>query len=632
MSDLLALGISHKTAPLELRERLALTEGRAAGVLNDLRSHEQVSEAAAISTCNRTELYLVVTEPVEAENVALGALSRQAGIRPTELIESLYSYRGIEAGRHLFRVAAGLDSMIVGEAEIQGQVKRAYELALVEGATGAILNRLFRGALAAGKRVRDETRIGEGGDQRPLRGRRARDPHPRRPHRSPRPADRRRRDRRADRPGADRPRRRGRLRRQPPLRPRDRPRRALRRQRRPLRGPSRPARGSRHRRLLDQLPPSHRRARGARARRRRARLPAAAAHRPRGAARHRPVLPRRDRRRRPRRRRRPDDRRPQRQRARGRGARGRASSSPPSWPASSAGSARSRCCRPSPRCGVRADEIVGRVLAENDRSLRGPQRRGPGADRGDGALDRQPHPPRADAAPEARRRGVRRLPAGRRAARAVRARCRHRARGQRRRGDAAAHAAPSEPETDRPERAADRHPRQRPGAGAGRDGRRRDRRRRAGRDPDLRRRGRDRPPPRPATSRGSSARSSGRCSTARSSSPSTAPRTSPASCPTGSSLVGVPAREDPADAWIGPRRVDRRGARRRPGRHRERAPPLAAPRAAPRPRGGRAARQRRHAAAASSRTARSTGSSSPPPACAGSAARPRSPSASACAR
>jgi len=163
VSELLALGISHKTASIELRERLALTEGRAAGVLNELRAHEQVSEAAAISTCNRTELYLVVTDPVEAENVALGALSRQAGIRPTELIESLYSHRGIEAARHLYRVAAGLDSMIVGEAEIQGQVKRAYELALVEGATGAILNRLFRGALAAGKRVRGETRIGAGG-------------------------------------------------------------------------------------------------------------------------------------------------------------------------------------------------------------------------------------------------------------------------------------------------------------------------------------------------------------------------------------------------------------------------------------------------------------------------------------
>ena len=90
MSDLFAIGISHKTAPLELRERLALTEGRAAGVLSDLRTSDQVSEAAAISTCNRTELYLVVSDPVEAENVALGALSRQAGIRPTELVGSLY--------------------------------------------------------------------------------------------------------------------------------------------------------------------------------------------------------------------------------------------------------------------------------------------------------------------------------------------------------------------------------------------------------------------------------------------------------------------------------------------------------------------------------------------------------------
>ena len=163
MSELLALGLSHKTAPLELRERLALTEGRATSVLGELKASEPIAEAAAVSTCNRSELYLLVSDPVAAESVALGVLSAQAGIRPTELVESLYSYRGIEAARHLFRVAAGLDSMIVGEAEIQGQVKRAYELALVEGATGAILNRLFRGALAAGKRVRDETRIGEGG-------------------------------------------------------------------------------------------------------------------------------------------------------------------------------------------------------------------------------------------------------------------------------------------------------------------------------------------------------------------------------------------------------------------------------------------------------------------------------------
>lgn len=167
MSELLALGVSHKTAPLELRERLALTEGKATGLLGELRASEPVGEAAAVSTCNRTELYLVVSDPVAAESLALGTLAGEAGIRPTELVESLYSYRGIEAAHHLFSVAAGLESMILGEAEIQGQVKRAYELALVEGATGPILNRLFRGALAAGKRVRTETRIGEGGTSVP---------------------------------------------------------------------------------------------------------------------------------------------------------------------------------------------------------------------------------------------------------------------------------------------------------------------------------------------------------------------------------------------------------------------------------------------------------------------------------
>jgi glutamyl-tRNA reductase len=157
---LVALGISHKTAPLALRERLALPEGRAAGVLRDLVAHPEIHEAVAISTCNRTEIYVVATDPVEAETAALSTLSRQAGIPPTELLGSLYSPRGMDAVRHLFGVAAGLESMIVGEAEIQGQVKRAYELALVEGATGPITNRLFRDALATGKRARTETAIG----------------------------------------------------------------------------------------------------------------------------------------------------------------------------------------------------------------------------------------------------------------------------------------------------------------------------------------------------------------------------------------------------------------------------------------------------------------------------------------
>ena len=160
VNGLLVIGVSHKTAPVELRERVALPEGRAVSVLRELVSSEHIHEAVALSTCNRTELYMVVADDVEAETAALGILARQADIRPTELVSHLYSLRNADATRHLFRVTAGLDAMIVGEAEIQGQVKRAYELALVENTTSAFMNRLFREALAAGKRVRTETAIG----------------------------------------------------------------------------------------------------------------------------------------------------------------------------------------------------------------------------------------------------------------------------------------------------------------------------------------------------------------------------------------------------------------------------------------------------------------------------------------
>jgi glutamyl-tRNA reductase len=162
LSELLALGASHKTAPIALRERLALLEGRAETFVRELLEHDGVHEAVALSTCNRTELYVVAGDPVEAETALLGMLSRRAGIRPTELLEGIYSHRNCDAARHLFRVAAGLDSMIVGEAEVQGQVKRAYELALSLGSTGPLTNKVFRAALATGKRVRTETRISSG--------------------------------------------------------------------------------------------------------------------------------------------------------------------------------------------------------------------------------------------------------------------------------------------------------------------------------------------------------------------------------------------------------------------------------------------------------------------------------------
>ncbi len=162
MTELLALGASHKTAPLDVRERIALPDGAAERLLGELVSHASMQEAVAVSTCNRTELYLVVNDPVEAESAVLALLARRAGIRPTELLESVYSLRNCDAARHLYRVASGLESMIVGEAEVQGQVKRAYELALAARTTGPLTNKLFRAALATGKRVRTETRISSG--------------------------------------------------------------------------------------------------------------------------------------------------------------------------------------------------------------------------------------------------------------------------------------------------------------------------------------------------------------------------------------------------------------------------------------------------------------------------------------
>jgi glutamyl-tRNA reductase len=161
MSELLAIGVSHKTAPVEVRERLALPDARAGEFLRDLRGAAEVQEAVAISTCNRTELYLVVGDPVEAESTVLAMLSSQAGIRPTGLASAIYSHHNCDAARHLYRVTAGLDSMIVGENEIQGQVKRAYDAALAKEMVGPLTNRLFKAALATGKRVRTETAISE---------------------------------------------------------------------------------------------------------------------------------------------------------------------------------------------------------------------------------------------------------------------------------------------------------------------------------------------------------------------------------------------------------------------------------------------------------------------------------------
>jgi glutamyl-tRNA reductase len=162
-SELLALGVSHKTAPLVLRERVALQEGQAVELVESLVADTPISEAVAISTCNRTELYVVAADKVAGETAALGALARLGDIRPTELAGSgVYALRNCDAARHLYRVTAGLESMIVGEYEVQGQVRRSYERALAAGTTGPLTNRLFGAALATGKRVRTDTALGSG--------------------------------------------------------------------------------------------------------------------------------------------------------------------------------------------------------------------------------------------------------------------------------------------------------------------------------------------------------------------------------------------------------------------------------------------------------------------------------------
>src|SRR4051794_25530330 len=122
--ELLGLGVSHKTAPVAVRERLAFSDAEARGFLEQLVA-EDAQEAVVISTCNRTEIYVVASDPVQAESAVLSALARRAGIRPTELAEVMSSPRTGAAAPQLSRVARGRESMIVGEAEGQAQVRRA---------------------------------------------------------------------------------------------------------------------------------------------------------------------------------------------------------------------------------------------------------------------------------------------------------------------------------------------------------------------------------------------------------------------------------------------------------------------------------------------------------------------------
>jgi glutamyl-tRNA reductase len=154
-------GVSHKTAPLELRERLALDEAGALRIAQELVDGGAACEVVALSTCNRTELYLYGQDSLAARQAAVERLARHAGAAVGELEPSLYSYSGDAAISHLFRVTSSLDSMVVGEAQIVAQMKAAYQQACEGGCTSVVFNRLFRHALEVGKRVRTETAIGE---------------------------------------------------------------------------------------------------------------------------------------------------------------------------------------------------------------------------------------------------------------------------------------------------------------------------------------------------------------------------------------------------------------------------------------------------------------------------------------
>ena len=159
--QLALIGCSHRTAPVELRERIVFSREQALMAADDLRREGILEEAVVLSTCNRSELYGVPSDAIESPASAMEEyFTSFHGIPRRELDGRIYREQGGDAVRHLFRVAAGLDSMLLGEAEILGQLRNAYNQALDHGATGPVLNRVFQGALEVGKRVRSETEVG----------------------------------------------------------------------------------------------------------------------------------------------------------------------------------------------------------------------------------------------------------------------------------------------------------------------------------------------------------------------------------------------------------------------------------------------------------------------------------------
>ncbi|MBI4278446.1 MAG: glutamyl-tRNA reductase [Armatimonadetes bacterium] len=158
----IVVGVSHKAAPIEVRERVAFLESDLVAALGQLVAATGLPEAMLLSTCNRTEVYAVPQGGGEVREPITAFLSRDRRV-PREVFESyLYEHRDEEAVAHLFRVASGVDSMVVGEAQILGQVKQAFAAAQAAGTAGPVLDALLREAISIGKRARDETSIGRG--------------------------------------------------------------------------------------------------------------------------------------------------------------------------------------------------------------------------------------------------------------------------------------------------------------------------------------------------------------------------------------------------------------------------------------------------------------------------------------
>lgn len=157
----LAVGLNHRSAPTELLENLTLGADVVPKALSELTSHSFVNEAVVLSTCNRIEFYVHAERFHDGFRVCRDALSVLSGIETDHFGDYLYVHHASDAVEHLFKVAAGLDSVVLGEHEILGQVRSSWETARSEGASSALLNPLFEHAIAAGRRVRTDTAIGE---------------------------------------------------------------------------------------------------------------------------------------------------------------------------------------------------------------------------------------------------------------------------------------------------------------------------------------------------------------------------------------------------------------------------------------------------------------------------------------